>query len=191
MNYQLPPNLHLTWREPFSRDELDNWGKNHAKPRSLYGKHSYPAVYRFVFPECGDANGRHTPCYVGEAKNLSRRLGRHFKAGEEFSKNPDGKWDAPEGWRVRGAIQNSIGHFAFQVLEITGKVNFNCVTFEADTIPPRLDSVFIRRLLENWAILYSECADHLHPLNSNWPREPNSLHDSRKKISKKTAKNTD
>jgi hypothetical protein len=191
MTNQLPPNLHLSWREPFSRDELDRWAKNHMMPRSLYGKHSYPAVYRFIFPESRDANSSHTPCYIGEAKNLSQRLARHFKAGEEFSKNPDGKWGAPTGWRVRGAILNSIGQFVFQVLEITGKVNFNCMTFEADTIPPPLHNVFIRRLLENWALLYSEWADHLHPLNSNWPREPGSLHDALKRFRKETARATD
>ncbi len=188
MKYQLPSNISLQWREPFSRDELDSWAKNHTMPRNLYSKHAYSAVYRFVFPQSGNANIKHTPCYVGEAKNLRQRLAGHFKAGEEFSKNPDGKWNAPEGWRVRGAIQNSIGRFVFQTLEITGKVNFNYLTFEADTIPLPLDNAFIRRLLENWAILYSEYADHLHPLNSNWPREPGSLHDALKRIRKNAAR---
>jgi hypothetical protein len=43
-----------------------------------------------------------------------------------------------------------------EVLTIAGSVNFGGLTFGLDSIRDRLEDSFLRRMLENWAILASE-----------------------------------
>lgn len=51
------------------------------------------------------------------------------------------------------------------MLTIESPVNFCGLTFGPDSIPTPFEDLFLRGMLENWAILASEYVDHLHPLN--------------------------
>jgi hypothetical protein len=69
------------------------------------------------------------------------------------------------GWPVRGSIRNSGGDFRLQVLTIKGTINFCGLSFGPDSIPSPFEDSFLRKMLENWAILASEYVDHMQPLN--------------------------
>jgi hypothetical protein len=137
-------------------------------------------VYRFVFPEARDGSSAHTPCYVGEAGKLNKRLLDHFQVERH------GTLRLRPGWAVRGAIRNSEGDFKLQVLTIEGPVNFCGLTFGPDSIPTPFEDSFLRRMLENWAILASEYVDHLHPLNRRGT--PHTFQDLLKQVRKKSSK---
>lgn len=124
-------------------------------------------MYRFKFSEARDGNSAHTPCYVGEAGKIGMRLLHHFRPECQTSDeaSPLGSRRLRAGWPVRGSILNSDGDFKLQVLTIEGPVNFCGLTFGPDSIPNPLENTFLRKMLENWAILASECVDHLHTLN--------------------------
>jgi hypothetical protein len=95
------------------------------------------------------------------------RLLHHFRPEGQASDEakPLGTRGLRAGWPVRGSIRNSGGNFKLQVLTIEGPVNFCGLTFGPDSIPKPFENSFLRRMLENWAILTSEYVDHLHPLN--------------------------
>jgi hypothetical protein len=155
----------LVWQELLSSDLILEWVRNQKMPKCIHGKLTSPSVYRFVFKEFADENGRHTPCYVGEAGKIGKRLSDHFRRDDKERRDKNGTLKLKAGWGVRGAIQNSKGEFALQRLTINGPVNFGGLAFGPDTIPDPFEDSFNRRMLENWAILYSEHVDHLHPIN--------------------------
>jgi hypothetical protein len=111
----------------------------------------YPGVYRFIFHEARDGDSAHTPCYVGEAGNIGKRLLHHFRAERQTSVEvkPLGSRKLRAGWPVRGSIRNSSGDFNLQVLTIEGPVNFCGLTFGPDSIPTPLEDSFLRRMLVN------------------------------------------
>lgn len=90
------------------------------------------------------------------------------------------------GWQVRGSIQNSVGDFRLQVLTIARPVNLCGLTFDSDTITNPFENSFLRRMLENWAILTSEYVDHLRPLNVRGT--PHILADLLKEVRKRSSK---
>jgi hypothetical protein len=153
----------MSWRELVPSEDVKEWVKTHRKPHKLWrlAKNSYPIVYRFVFPKSTDENGSHTPCYVGEGGDFGR-LARHFSStGNKEKRSKSGELLMDKGWRVRGAIQNSHGEFRLEILHIEGSIDLHGVTLNQHSF----DDPFVRRLLENWTILYAEYGEKLHPLN--------------------------
>jgi hypothetical protein len=76
--------------------------------------------------------------------------------------------------------------FKLEVLTIEGLVNFGGLTFGPDSIRDPFEDSFLRRMLENWAILASEYVDHLDPVNI--PGTPHALQDLLKQVNKKSSK---
>jgi hypothetical protein len=133
-------------------------GSSSAAPKRLSKELAFAGVYRFVFPEAREGKIAHAPCYVGEAGKISKRLLEHFRL-ERDGTNEEGGLKTLKlraGWQVRGSIRNSGGDFKLEVLTIAGSVNFGGLTFGLDSIRDRLEDSFLRRMLENWAILASE-----------------------------------
>jgi len=188
MTRTFPMTCNLRWRELLSPEVLLNWVNSRQVPRVLLAELAYPGVYRFIFREARDGDSAHTPCYVGEAGNIGKRLLHHFRAERQTSVGvkPLGSRKLRAGWPVRGSIRNSSGDFKLQVLTIEGPVNFCGLTFGPDSIPTPLEDSFLRRMLENWAILASEYVDHLHPLNVRGT--PHILRDILKVARKKSSK---
>ncbi len=188
MTKTFPINCNLRWQELLSPEVLLNWVNGRQVPRGQLAELAYPGVYRFIFREARDGNSAHTPCYVGEAGNIGKRLLHHFRAERQTSVEvkPLGSRKLRAGWPVRGSIRNSGGDFKLQVLTIEGPVNFCGLTFGPDSIPTPVESSFLRRMLENWAILASEYVDHLHPLNVCGT--PHILRDILKEARKKSSK---
>jgi hypothetical protein len=156
----------LTWRELVSADEIRAWVVGGKTPKRLGSRRVHseladPGVYRFIFPEEVDKNSSHTPCYVGEGGNLGERLRDHFSLRGVQEKRKKGELVDYSGWQVRGSIQNSRGEFSLQVLKIEDSISLLGVRLNQHSF----DDLFARRLLENWAILYSEQIEHLYPLN--------------------------
>jgi hypothetical protein len=188
MTNRFPSTCNLRWRELLSPEEIRPWVNGQQTPRRLLAELNYPGVYRFIFSEARDANSSHTPCYVGEAGKIGMRLLDHFRF-ERQSAGSEGRLEKHRlrpGWSVRGSIRNSEGDFKLQVLSIEGLVNFCGLTFKPDSIPSPFENSFLRRMLENWAILASEYIDHLHPLNL--PGTPHILRDLLKNARKKSSK---
>jgi hypothetical protein len=158
-------NLH--WRELLSSDEIRNWVNRQQVPKRLSTELGHPGVYRFIFAEARDGNSAHTPCYVGEAGKIGMRLLHHFRQEGQTADQlgAQGTRRLRAGWYVRGSIRNSGGDFKLQVLSVEGPVNFCGLTFGPDTIPNPFENSFLRRMLENWAIVASEYVDGLQPLN--------------------------
>jgi hypothetical protein len=163
----------LVWKELLNPEEIRAWVKEHSKPVRLDKEFDRPGVYRFVFNEASDQNGSsHTPCYVGETLRLCRRLPKYFREPREIelwftdvgARLPSG-WKLPESWRVRDRVRNSSGEFKLQLLDFQDDVVFPGFRFEMDSIEDKFESSFTRRMLENWAILYSIEVDKLTILN--------------------------
>ena len=188
MTWTFPMTCNLRWRELLSPEVLLNWVNSRQVPRGLLAELAYPGVYRFIFREARDGDSAHTPCYFGEAGNIGKRLLHHFRAERQTSVRvrPLGSRKLRAGWPVRGSIRNSSGDFKLQVLTIEGPVDFCGLTFGPDSIPKPLEDSFLRRMLENWAILASEYVDHLHPLNVRGT--PHILRDILKVARKKSSK---
>jgi hypothetical protein len=75
-----------------------------------------------------------------------------------------------------------------QVLTIEGPVNFGGLIFGPDSIPTPFEDSFLRRMLENWAVLTSKYVDHLRPLNIPGSRRTfEGVINSARKRSSKTA----
>jgi len=161
MKQALPSRMNLRWLDLLPPNDIQSWTLKHKMPHHLHGTLSFPVVYRFVFPQFKDENGSHTPCYVGEAGRLGRRLSDHFRKPDKEQRDKSGKLMLKAGWSLRGAIQRSEGKFALQVLTIEGGFDFFRVVLSQHSF----DDPFERRLLENWAIRSSELDDHLHLLN--------------------------
>ncbi len=167
MKSQFWAHCNLRWQELLSSDEILAWVLNQEAPLRLRAELAFPGVYRFVFPQFRDGNSAHTPCYVGEGGNIGSRLRDHFRKEKDSNRswnemNADG---LPKGWHVRGNIRNSNGEFKLQALKITGTVNLCGLILGPDTIPNPFEDSFVRKLLENWAILTSEYVDGLRPTN--------------------------
>jgi hypothetical protein len=165
MNSQFWSHCNLRWQELLSSDDIRAWTQEQKMPIHLRGRLLCPGIYRFVFREFRDENGKHTPCYVGEAGRLGRRLSDHFRRDDKVRRERTGKLKLKAGWGVRGAIQRSGGEFKLQALTIEGPVNFNGLVFGPDTIPGPFEDSFVRKLLENLAIVVSEYVDGLRPTN--------------------------
>ena len=182
-------NLH--WRELLSSDEIRNWVSRQQVPKRVSTELGYPGVYRFIFAEARDGNSAHTPCYVGEAGQVGARLLSHFRQERQTAielTTPEAR-RRRAGWFVRGSIRTSGGDFMLQVLTIDGPVNFCGLTFGPDTIPDPFEDSFLRKMLENWAIVASEYVDHLYPLNRRGT--PHVLRDLLKVARKRSSKNND
>jgi hypothetical protein len=153
----------LTWRELLSSDEIRAWVADRKIPDRLRcGGLAYPGVYRFIFPEVVDSNARHTPFYVGEGGDIGKRLKGHFApSSNQEKRDSKGVLILKSGWQVRGNIQNSQGEFSLQILKLEGSINICGVMLNQHS----LDSPFARRLIENWAILYSQKPDKHRQLN--------------------------
>jgi hypothetical protein len=135
MTGQSPGTCNLRWQDLLSEEEIQNWVHRQQRPKRLSKELAYAGVYRFVFPEARDGDGAHTPCYVGEAGKISKRLLDHFR----LERQRLGNHKLRAGWGLRGSIRNSGGDFKLQVLTSEGPVNFGGLT--------------------------SEHVDRLHPLN--------------------------
>lgn len=153
----------LVWRDLLSPEEIRAWVVDGKKPVQLSSNElAYPGVYRFIFPEQVDGSARHTPFYVGEGGNVGKRLGQHFAPSSSKEKrDAKGILTLKSGWQVRGSIQNSRGECALQILSIEGSVNVGGVILSQHSF----DCPFGRKLLENWAIIYSQRLDKLRQLN--------------------------
>lgn len=167
MTGQFPDSRNLRWKELLSQEEIESWVRRQQRPKRLSKELAHAGVYRFVFPEARDGTSAHTPCYVGEAGKISQRLAKHFQLEPDATNEERGlKTLKPRaGWQVRGSIRNPGGSFKLEALTIEGPVNFGGLTFGPDSIRDPFEDSFLRRMLENWAILASEYVDHLHPLN--------------------------
>jgi hypothetical protein len=167
MTGQFPATCNLRWRELLSQEELQNWVVRQQHPKRLSSDFAYAGVYRFIFSEARDGGSAHTPCYVGEAGNISTRLLDHFRLERDGVSEKGGlkALKLRPGWQVRGSIRNSAGDFTLQMLTIEGPVNFCGLSFGPNSIPKPFEDSFLRRMLENWVILASEYVDHLYPLN--------------------------
>ena len=162
MSFQQSVGL-LRWEPLLSSEDIIEWMQSRKKPRKLWRMrgNSQPIVYRFIFSEFVDENGRHTSCYIGEGGDF-RRLSSHFSSPVNREKRSSGgQLILDKGWQVRGAVQNSGGKFLLESLHIDGSINLFGVTLNQQS----LDDPFARRLLENWAILHAEYAENMHPLN--------------------------
>jgi hypothetical protein len=157
----------LQWKELLSAAEVRSWIEQQQVPKRLTTDLAYPGVYRFIFPEARDAGAAHTPCYVGEAGNSGKRLRAHFRLESQDNVPMTGPRTLKlrAGWLVRGSLQNSRGNFSLEILAIEGPVSFCGLAFGPDSIPPPFENSFLRKMLENWAILASEHVEHLWPLN--------------------------
>jgi hypothetical protein len=78
MRSRFPATCNLRWLEFLSPEEIRNWFNSQQIRRRLLTELN-PGVYRFIFPEARDANSAHTPCYVGEAGKIRKRLRNHFQ----------------------------------------------------------------------------------------------------------------
>jgi hypothetical protein len=161
---QLSGVCNLRWRELFSSEELRNWVNDRRVPKRVRAELGYPGVYRFVFAEVRDENGAHTPCYIGEAGNIGAHLVSHFRQERQSAVEPTTK-RFRTGWFVRGAIRISDNHFKLEVLTIEGPVNFCGLIFGSDTIPSPFENSFLRKMVENRAIIAAEHIDNSYPLN--------------------------
>jgi hypothetical protein len=187
MTGQFPASCNLRWQELLTQVELQNWVLRQQLPKRLSTELAYAGVYRFIFSEARDGGSAHTPCYVGEAGRISRRLLDHFRLERDGTKEGGlNTLKLRPGWQVRGSIRNSAGDFKLQVLTIEGPVNFCGLTFGPNSILKPFDDSFLRRMLENWAILASEYVDHLHPLNRRGT--PHVFEDLRKHAPKKSSR---
>jgi hypothetical protein len=168
----------LIWEPLLPPAEILDWFNSRKKPQKLRRLKgiSHPIVYRAVFTEFIDENGRHTPCYIGEGGDF-RRLSSHFRPDRDQSFRPK----MGGGWRVRGHIQNSGGKFRLEILKITRPVNIGGVILSESSF----DDPFARRMLENWAILYSRDVEKLRPLNSGLSE---SAKDLTRKLKSRSAK---
>jgi len=177
----------IDWPELLSSNEIRDWVLNQKMPKNLHGRMKYSGVYRFVFNEFKDENGKHIPCYVGESGNIGRRLSDHFRHDDKERRDKEGELVVSSGSDIKGGIRNSLGDFALQHLRIKGPVTFCGLTFGPDTIPDPLMDSFTRKMLENWAILYSEYVDLYHPINRRGT--PHIFKDMLKNARKRSKKN--
>jgi hypothetical protein len=118
MTGQFPDTRNLRWKDLLSQEEIENWVLRQKRPRRLSKELAFAGVYRFVFPEARDGSIAHTPCYVGEAGKISRRLREHFRL-EGVDTHLSGEQNEPKlrpGWQIRGSIRNSAGDFKVEVL---------------------------------------------------------------------------
>lgn len=155
----------MLWQEFLSAHEVEQWAKCRKQPRKLWriGGISIPGVYRFIFLD-------DRSCYVGIAGHLGERLGDHICPLNKLSRDPQ---KTASGWSVRGAIQNSLGKCYVQRMTIEGTVNI----YGLKIAQPDLDDLFVRLLLENWAVLDAERNEKLRPRNRDIPR---GIHQSTK-----------
>ena len=154
------PNYPLIWSQVLSPHEIRAWVVERRRPECLRADFRCPAVYRFVFPEFRDEHGSHRECYIGEAGVLADRIAQYFCIGQE-KLAPSGTLTMESEWKVRGAVQICRGECRLEQLMIQGHISVCGVKIaQAD-----LEDQFVRRLIENWAILYSEQFDHLVALN--------------------------
>jgi hypothetical protein len=130
-------------------------------PRHLYGRLAFPGVYRFVFQEFLDENGRHTPCYVGEGGNIAERISDHLLRKDRERRDESGRLLMRSGWGIRGRIQTANGEFKVELLKVEGSINLSGIVINQQSF----DDPFERKLLENWSIRRSETVDGLHPIN--------------------------
>lgn len=179
------PGGELIWEELLTPPEIRAWVMECARPERLKRELSSPGVYRFIFPEFKDENGRHTPFYVGEAGNLGSRLASHFAQGSDaVRRDKNGLIHFRAGRRLRGAIQGSLGEFSLEVLRVEGSIDFSGVKINQDIFK----NTFGRRLLENWALLQSIQAEHPRHLNAGLKQQGNGLRDLRKRVIEKSRK---
>ena len=187
MTEQYPEGGNLRWRELLTADEIMNWLSTGIVPKRLLEEFNRPGIYRFVFAESRDESGAHTACYVGDATSLCERIPDYFpKTNQPISKK------LSHGWEVRGRIALAKEHlpavdFKLETLEIEGRVNFGGFTFGPELFTGAYDDLFLRRMLESWAILASEYGDHLYPLNRRHPK-PKRIFEALAKQSKQVAK---
>ncbi len=162
MNIQPPSGGKLSWQELLSADEIRAWVNEQRKPSRLKTEYSCAGVYRFVFPESKDENGRHTPFYVGEAGNIHTRLSYHFRRKSAVvRRDNNGVPLLRTGWRLNGRILNSQGAFTLEFLQIEGSLDFCGIALSQGGF----NSPYFRRLLENWALLCSIPGYNPRPLN--------------------------
>ena len=170
MTRQYPKACNLRWHELLTANEIRSWLSTGVVPKRLLEEFDCPGVYRFVFAEFRDQNGAHTACYVGETTNLCRRVQDYFPKKSQIRTHQQIPKKLLPGWEVRGRILLSMGglprvDFKLETLEIEGCVNFGGFTFGPESFADAYDNFFLRRMLESWAILASEHADQLYPLN--------------------------
>jgi len=161
----------LIWKKLLSPEEICSWVVNGKKPERLDSELNRPGIYRFIFQEKVNENDILKSCYVGEANSFSKRLPFYFARSKSTDKwiidkdaPPPRNWKARESRRVRDRIQNLRGEFDLQTLELNGDVVFGGLKLELDSIEG-YDSSFVRRMLENWAILYSKDVCRFEILN--------------------------
>jgi hypothetical protein len=189
MTGQYPKACNLEWHELLTADEIRNWLSTGVVPKRLSAEFDCPGIYRFVFAEFRDENGAHTACYVGETTNLCRRIQDYFPKKNQAGTNQQ----LSPGWEARGRVLLSMEglptvDFKIETLEIVGHVNFGGFTFGPETFADAHGNFFLRRMLESWAILASEYADDLYPLNRRGTKVKPIFQDLAKKYKKQLAK---
>ena len=155
----------LQWRELLTPVEIQHWLSSGKAPKRLRKDFSCAGVYRFTFPTASDGAASHTACYVGEATNLSSRIRKHFQKPKPAGRRIKWKKKLKPGWELRGRIQSSQGDFKLETLKLEGRVSFGGFTFGPESFADPYDNFFLRKMLENWAVLASEHGDDLYPLN--------------------------
>ena len=153
-------NGQLIWQELLSPKEIEEWAASRKKPRKLWRVDgvSRSGVYRFIFPK-----DKPPSCYIGIAGDFGRRLHDHICP--RINQKPKDSEKVVSGWPIRGAIKNWLGKCHLQYLTIEGAVRVYGVILNQHD----LDNIFVRLLLENWAILHSERSEKLRPLNHDIP----------------------
>jgi hypothetical protein len=168
MSSAFQSNGQLVWKELLSAREIEEWAVSRSQPRKLWrvDGHSWPGVYRFVFPNdsfCAGSSFRGPSCYIGVAGHFGTRLRDHIcpstnQKSKNSARNVSGK-------SVHAAISDSLGKCYLQYLTIEGAVEMCGVKI----VQHSFDDLFARLLLENWAIFHAERIEKLPPLNRDIP----------------------
>ena len=150
--------------------ECANWpfSKGGNTPLHLGDDYSGPRIYRFFF-EPGDGGAA---CYIGEAEEFRGRLGDYIQAVRRARQETSESWaELNEKLKSDSKIRKKL--LATQTGEIPGRIlcaeaaksrvrlelldfndfYFNRILISAD----ELGDLFIRRAIENLAILHTRC----------------------------------
>ena len=157
-----PKDCNLRWRELLTADEIRNWLATLLAPKRLSKEFQRPGIYRFLFHDIDSAA---IECYVGETTNLSRRIRNYFPNKNQPKWNGKRSKNITKSWDVKGRIRLSKGDFKLETLKFEDRVNFGGFSIVPESFDDPYDNFYLRRMLESWAILASEYADHLYPLN--------------------------
>jgi hypothetical protein len=164
-NFAMKTNCKVSWENLCTNCELWEWFESKRRPRSLNGKLTRPAVYRFLLPN-EDAGPRR--CYIGETECLGRRIGEHLTKQKIKGQESDKKaiWPCYQKNKIYGALTN-LAHQPKLMCELSVEelIIGGGYLLGVPVDQHSLDSSFARKMFENIEILRAKNVDKFNLLN--------------------------